>query len=54
MKNRAAPKSYKCQECGKPLVDVGGYWGCLCTAAQWLKDKYPHPRWSKRKLPNEA
>jgi ribosomal protein L37AE/L43A len=21
---------YKCPECGKRLVDVGGYWGCLC------------------------
>jgi hypothetical protein len=21
---------YECQDCGEKLVDVGGYWGCLC------------------------
>jgi hypothetical protein len=21
---------YKCPECGNRLIDVGGYWGCLC------------------------
>lgn len=21
---------YDCPDCGKKLVDVGGYWGCLC------------------------
>lgn len=31
---------YKCLVCGKRLVDVGGYWGCLCNKSEAFKEKY--------------
>jgi hypothetical protein len=31
---------YKCPQCGKRLVDVGGYWGCLCNKSATFKSKY--------------
>jgi len=35
---------YTCPLCCKRLVDVGGYWGCLCNMSEDFKRKYRTPR----------